>query len=312
MTVATPDLILEHNAPLPTWFKVGGRADRLARPASTEDLRRCLEIDPALRVLGDGANLLVDDDGVTNLVIAFTHPDMTRVRRDEATGLTIARAGASLFKMIPECVRLGLSGLERLAGIPATIGGATVMNAGGKFGEIADLIVRVHALNRDGRQVTLERRDIPFSYRHSGLTHLIITEVELNLTPDDPATLRARFKEVMEYKKSTQPMDANSAGCAFKNPTLKHDLKDIAPANTRVSAGMLIDRAGCKGLRQGSAEVSHRHGNFLFAHNHGSARDVIDLIRTVQRRVHDTFGVHLDTEVVIWSRHPEVHPEIHP
>src|SRR5262245_12745969 len=102
---------MERNAPIPTWFGIGGRADRLARPASIDDLKRCIETDPKLRLLGDGANLLVDDAGVSELVVAFTDPEFTTIRRDDATGLTMAMAGANLPKLIVETVRLGLGGI---------------------------------------------------------------------------------------------------------------------------------------------------------------------------------------------------------
>lgn len=301
MPTAT-DIQLEHNAPIPTWFKIGGRADRLARPRSIDDLRRCLEIDPNLKVLGDGANLLVDDAGVSNLVVAFTAPEMTTIRRDDATGHTVAAAGANLPKLIVESVRLGLSGLEGLGGIPATVGGAAIMNAGGAFGQIADAVVRIHALDRQGRAVTLDRREVPFSYRHSGLNHLILTSVELDLKPGDPIALRERLKEVMAYKKNTQPMAADSAGCVFKNPTLTADLEGIGAARSRVSAGMLLDRAGCKGMSVGGAQISHGHANFFTTSPGATARDVINLMDMAAARVLDRFGVKLEREVVVWSR----------
>ena len=296
------DLLIQRDAPIPTWFGVGGKADALARPESLDDLRRCLEIDPALRVLGDGANLLVDDAGVGGLVVALTAPAMTMVQRDEGTGLTVAMAGASLFRMIPECVRLGLAGIETLAGIPATIGGALVMNAGGKFGQIADRVVRVHGLDRRGRDVTLERAEIDFGYRRSGLGGVVITAAELDLVPDDKEALRSRFKEFMAYKKSTQPMAEKSAGCVFKNPTLAAAVDGIGAAGERVSAGMLIDRAGCKGLSLGGAEVSGAHANFIVTRPGAKAADVIGLMEQVARRVADVFGVALEPEVVIWRR----------
>lgn len=295
----TRALTLEHNAPIPTWFGIGGRADRFCKPESIEDLKACLEVDPDLKVLGDGANLLVDDDGVSNLVISLTSPAFTSVRRDGST--TIAGSGANLPKLITSSVREGLAGIEGLGGIPASIGGAAIMNAGGAFGQFCDAVARVHALDRQGQEITLDRKEIDFSYRHSGLEHLIITSVELNLTPADPAALRDQLKEVMAYKKSTQPMADKSAGCVFKNPTLTHDLKDIAQKGSRVSAGMLIDRAGCKGSRIGGAEVSHGHANFITTNSHAKARDVIQLMDQVKRRVLDTFGVTLQPEVVIWK-----------
>ncbi len=301
---AQAEIPILRDAPIPTWFHVGGRAARLAEPRTPDDLARCLALDPHARILGDGANLLVDDDGVDELVIAtralsgVTYPEPT---------LCIAEAGADLAKLVTDTVRRGLAGLEGLAGIPASLGGAVIMNAGGAFGQIADSVERIHAFARDATKHTLERRDIPFAYRHSGLAPLVVARVELRLTPAAPEPLRARLKEVMEYKKHSQPLRDHSAGCCFKNPTLVADLRDeqgdLGRAGQRVSAGLLIDRAGLKGLRVGGAEVSPRHANFLTPLPGGSARDVIALMGEVERRVFDRFGVRLEREVVVWSRH---------
>lgn len=304
-TMTQPVITL--NTPIRTWFHVGGGAERFCVPGSAEELARCVEMDPGLRVLGDGANLLVDDDGVPELVVSLDSPAFSAVRRDPSTGRTFVGAGADLPKLIVESVRLGYSGIEGLGGIPASVGGATIMNAGGTFGQIADVIERVHAIDRSGRVVTMERSGIPFSYRHSGLEGLIITGLELHLPPGDPEKLRERLKEVMAYKKNSQPMKENSAGCAFKNPTLRSPLRGVLPdeiaAGTRVSAGMLIDKAGCKGLAVGGAGVSMVHGNFLTTSADAKARDVLGLMREVRRRVFDRFGVELVPEVVIWTRH---------
>lgn len=306
MATAVDELVILKDQPIPTWFGIGGRADRFARPDSPEALRRCLASDPNLRVLGDGANLLVDDDGVADLVVALTAPAFTEVRWDDPAGragLVTAGAGANLPRLITEAVRRGLGGVEGLGGIPATLGGAVRMNAGGAFGQIADAVARVHAMDREARPITLERDEIDFSYRHSGLDGLVITAAELELHEEDPAQLRARLKDVMEYKKKSQPMADRSAGCVFKNPTLPHDLPGIASRGERVSAGMLIDRAGAKGTRVGGASVSPRHGNFIVTDPASArARDVIDLMAQVAARVKDAFGVDLHPEVVIWRR----------
>lgn len=330
---------IELNAPIPTWFGVGGRADRLARPRSIDELRACLHMDPKLRVLGAGANLLVDDDGVGELVVSLAAPAFTawsfedsdsaetRLGIDHArtTGSVRVMAGADLPKLILEAVRRGRAGLEGLGGIPANAGGALVMNAGGAFGQIADVVERVFAFARDGSFVVLERSQIDFGYRRSGLNEFIVLGADLSLGHAGPETLRKRLKEVMAYKAASQPMSANSAGCCYKNPTLAHDVHGIGRAGERVSAGLLIDRAGCKGLRVGSASVSERHANFLMVDKAAEAisaehreagtpaaspsvphppkaRDVIDLIALVQQRVRERFGVSLETEVVIWRR----------
>lgn len=306
MPQTAPSLEIIEHAPIPTWFRVGGAADRYATPRSMDALRHALDMDPALRVLGDGANLLVDDDGVAELVVSLRSPAFQETRIDARTGSVIAGAGADFQKLIHETVRAGLGGLEGLVGIPASVGGACIMNAGGAFGQFADAVVRVHSLDRGGRAVVRERAQIPFGYRHSGLTDLIITGVELRLTPGDPEALRTRLKECMAYKKNSQPLAADSAGCCFKNPTLLAALalpgRDAIPAGSRASAGLLIDKAGCKGVRLGGAEVSQVHGNFLFAHPGARARDVIDLMDEVARRVREAFGVTLEREVVVWER----------
>jgi UDP-N-acetylmuramate dehydrogenase len=296
----TRALNIESNIPIPTWYGIGGRADRFARPQSLDDLKACLELDPDLVILGDGANLLVDDDGIPNLVVSLTSRAFTSVRRQN--GLTIAGAGASLPKLITSAVRDGLAGIECLGGIPASIGGAATMNAGGTFGQFADVVARIHALDRRGNEISLERNQINFSYRHSGLNHLIITSVELDLQPADPMKLRDHLLEVMAYKKSTQPMADKSAGCVFKNPALTHDLNNIAVKGSRVSAGMLIDRAGCKGMYIGGATVSHSHANFITTSSEAKANDVIQLMHQVKRRVEGTFGVTLEPEIAIWKR----------
>lgn len=308
--VATPGSVgVECDAEIPTWFGIGGRAERLARPESIGELGACLRMDRGLRVLGDGANLLVDDDGVPELVVSLTARAFTGVRIEDGTGRVVAGAGANLPKLITETVRRGLAGLEGLAGIPATVGGAAVMNAGGAFGQICDSISAVNVMDREGLDARLLREQIDFRYRQSGLSGLIITSVEFELREEDPAALRTRLKEVMEYKKNSQPMGERSAGCVFKNPTLGHDVPDIGPAGERVSAGMLLDRAGCKGLRSGGASVSPRHANFVVTDPGATARDVIDLMSISAARVFDRFGVTLEPEVVIWSRHARPAPQ---
>lgn len=293
---------VEQMAPIPNWFNVGGRADRLVRPESLDELRVCLRMDSNLRVLGDGANILVDDAGVGELVVCLDREQFTQIQVDPRSGRVVAGAGAKLPRVINETTRAGLAGLETLGGIPATIGGAAVMNAGGKFGEIGAAIRRVHAMDRAGRSLAMGRAECSFGYRASALSGLIVTAVEFDLVPGDPDPVRARLSEVMAYKKQSQPMADNSAGCCFKNPTLGRALDGIGDAGARVSAGLLIDRAGCKGLTVGGARVSERHANFFVTRAGCRARDIMDLIAQVQRRVGDSFGVRLEPEVVIWKR----------
>ncbi|HYE03449.1 MAG TPA: UDP-N-acetylmuramate dehydrogenase [Phycisphaerales bacterium] len=301
MPVAT-EIHIQHDAPIPTWFGIGGRADRLAHAQSVDDLRRCLEIDPNLRVLGDGANLLVDDAGVGFLVLRLDGGELADVRFDPDEPRLVAGAGVNLPKLILECVRRGLAGLEGLGGIPATIGGAAIMNAGGTFGTFADAVACVHALTRAGTPITLERPSCDFAYRHSALRDVLVTSVELRLRRDDPDRLRAKLKSVMSAKSRSQPLGDNSAGCVFKNPTLRIGIPEIGVPGARVSAGLLIDRAGCKGARVGGARVSERHGNFFVTTRKATARDVTELMDQVRARVREAFDILLEPEVVIWKR----------
>lgn len=293
MTTSTADIHVETHAPIPTWFGVGGRADRLARPATLEELALLAadERNHPLRILGDGANLLVADEGVDGLVVSLER--LSRVDMHAGSGAVRAGAGASLPLLLTTAARAGLAGLEGLAGIPASVGGAVVMNAGGAFADIADAVARVEILDESGEPRTLRRAEIDFAYRSTSLRGRIVTSVTFDLSPDDPANVRDRLKKAMAYKKQTQPLADHSAGCVFKNPTI---------SGARESAGRLIDQAGCKGLTVGGAQVSPVHANFFTTTPAATAQDILDLIERVRERVATADGVHLDTEIVIWRR----------
>ncbi len=310
MPRALDELVILRDAPISTWFRVGGCADRLAKPASLDQLRACIDTDPGLLVLGDGANLLVDDGGVGPLVVELSSPGFSArseptPQADGTLRLSVG-AGVRLPRLISDCVASGLGGLERLAGFPASIGGAVRMNAGGAFGEIADVIASIAGVDRQGRAITLEREQIDFGYRRSGLESLIITEVELSLRPAPRAELDQRRREVMEHKKASQPLSEKSAGCCFKNPTLACDVDSIGAAGERVSAGLVIDRAGGKGIAVGGARVSEVHANFIVTEPSAKAGDVIRLIDEVRGLVQDRFGIDLHREVVVWGREGEL------
>ncbi len=301
MPAAAHELQVEHDAPIRTWFRVGGSAKRLARPRDETQLRQCCELDPDLQILGSGANLLVDDAGVENLVVSLDAPAFKQVDIDPKSGSVRAGAGADLARLILDCQRAGLAGLENLGGVPATVGGALRMNAGGRYGEIAQYLRSIRATDRNGQMRTIERDDIDFAYRSSGLENLILCEAEFTLTHDDPPAIRERLLSIMRDKKHSQPMGENSAGCCYKNPTLESDIDAIGAAGDRVSAGLIIDRAGCKGLAVRGAEVSRRHANFVTTRKDARARDVIELMQQVKRRVRDRFAIELEPEVVIWG-----------
>lgn len=284
-----------------TWYGVGGRADVLLRPRTVEALgtlvRRCRESGTPLRVLGSGANLLVADEGVDGIVVRLDQPAFREVSYN-ATGAVEAMramAGADLAKTLNETVRRGLSGLQQVAGIPASIGGALRMNAGGAFGSIGDAVHAVACLDERGEVVVYPAAELRFEYRATNLPEGVILWAAFDLREEDPRRLRERVLEIFNYKKSTQPLADSSAGCTFKNPT------DPATGE-RTSAGALIDRAGLKGQRIGGAEVSTLHGNFLHVHPGGSATDLLRLIELVRERVDAEHGITLETEIAIWGR----------
>ena len=302
MTATTQAPMMTRHAPIPTWYRVGGRADLLARPESEEQLAQVIGCDGPVRVLGAGANLLVADDGVDGVVVSLAGGVFGQVEVDPASNLVIAGAGVDLRRLITLTSNEGLAGLEILGGIPASVGGAVRMNAGGTFGQIAQSVARVHIVGPDGQERALDAWEIDFGYRHSGLEDAVITRVAFALTPEDPKALRDRLRACMDHKKQTQPMSEHSAGCTFKNPLLTAGIKDIGQPGMRVSAGKLIDRAECKGLRVGGAEVSTRHANFFVTRRGATATDLIALMDEVARRVFDHFGVRLEREVVVWER----------
>jgi UDP-N-acetylmuramate dehydrogenase len=312
MTVASPsklysdlDVRVELDAPLAplTWFGIGGRADALVRPNTIEALatlaHRCRRDLVPLRVLGSGANLLVDDAGVDGVVVQLDS-ELFRKVEFNAEGLVERMrvyGGASMERLVQECARRGLAGIEPMSGIPASLGGAIRMNAGGKFGAIGDVVDAVAMIGPDGDLRIYTRDELRFEYRHSNLPDGVVVWASLRVQPDDPVVCRQRVRDIFAYKKSTQPMAANSAGCMFRNPTM--------PDGTRESAGRLIDRAGLKGARVGSAFVSVEHGNFIAIEKHAAGArtdDVRALVELIQDRVQRESGVGLETEVVFWRR----------
>ncbi len=284
-----------------TWYAIGGRADLLVRPNTVESLstlvRRCHRGGTPLRVLGAGANLLVADEGVDGIVLRLDTAALSRVSFNQTGEVRsmLAGAGADLPRTLMDVTRRGLGGLSQMAGIPATIGGAIRMNAGGAFGSIADAITSVTCTTRRGDVVTYRAEEIRFGYRSTSLADPVIIAATFALTPEDPVALRRRVKEIFAFKKSTQPLADHSAGCTFKNP--------IDPiSEDRVSAGKLIDDAGLKGQRVGGASVSHRHANFIVTEPGASADHVLQLLEVIRRRVYEHSGIMLEEEIEVWRR----------
>jgi UDP-N-acetylmuramate dehydrogenase len=181
----------------------------------------------------------------------------------------------------------GLSGLECMAGIPGTVGGAVRMNAGGGSGEFGDVVRDVTVMDSGGVIETWSRDRLGFGYRRSEIGDRIVLSARLELVEEDPVTVRRRFDDNFENKRRSQPISCRSAGCIFKNPAGQ-------------SAGALIDRAGLKGARCGGAQVSEQHANFIIAGRGATASDVLRLIDLIRDRVLSEFGTELEVEVEIW------------
>ena len=272
-----------------TWYRLGGPARWLVEPRDEHQLaavrRRCRDAGVETRLLGKGANLLVADDGVDAAVIRLCVPAFEGVAFDEHR--VTAGAGADLVQLVKATAQRGLSGLEGLAGIPATVGGAVRMNCGGKYGEIGERVRSVRVVTRDGD--LLDRTDVRFEYRRTDLNGDCVVAATFELAPTDPAATYARYRAIYDEKTASQPrLGERSAGCVFKNPA---DGK----------AGQLIDQCGLKGAQRGGAIVSPRHANFIVAQNGATATDVLELIELVQHTVADRCHVTLELEVEVWA-----------
>jgi UDP-N-acetylmuramate dehydrogenase len=272
-----------------TWLRLGGPAEYLAEPTSVDELlavvERARDERMAVRLLGGGSNVLVRDEGVAGMVICLTHPSFGDVRVDGCK--VTAGGGAKLANVISVAVGAGLAGLEPLAGIPGTIGGAMHGNAGTQAGDIGQWASRATVMTRAGKVLDRSRDDMVFAYRQSSLDELVILQAEFELDQDDPAELTKRMQKQWIVKKANLPMAHENTGCIFRSPR-------------GMSAGMLIDQAGLKGETVGGAEVSQRHANFIITHPGATAQDVLKLIDVVRSRVAERMGVELETEIEIW------------
>ena len=284
-----------------TWYGIGGRADMLVSPHHTDALvtllQRCRDEDMPVRVLGGGANLLVDDAGVDGVVVRLDHEWFRDLQFNASGDVTAAQvsAGVDLFRLVQDLARRGLAGLEMMAGIPGTVGGAVRMNAGGSWGQFSDRLDTIAAVDFNGEFQTWAADDLAFRYRDSNLPPCIVTSVVLSLQEDDPITVRDRVKRIFQHKRASQPMADHSAGCAFRNPI-------EASTQRHISAGRLIDEAGLKGHSIGAAMVSDQHANFIVAQPGASASDIRRLIDDVRALVSQRHGIELESEVVVWQR----------
>ncbi len=267
------------------WFKVGGCAEVAFEPADTADLRHFLSEQPRdvpITVIGIGSNLLVRDGGIPGVVIrlgrGFGHINIE-------DGIITAGAAALSINVARTAQRGGFTGAEFLSGIPGAIGGALRMNAGAYDREMKDVVVRAHAIDPAGVLNVLQNEALGFSYRHCRVPEdWIFVSTDLHVKPGNSDAIAKRMDEIGAVRSDTQPIRTQTGGSTFKNPPGK-------------KAWVLIDQAGCRGLRHGGAQVSEQHCNFLINTGTASAADLETLGEIVRQRVHDNCGIRLDWEI---------------
>lgn len=285
-----------------TSFRVGGPADAMVVPDSFEKLFSlvawCDAQGLSRLIIGEGTNLLVKDGGINAIVIVLTgclnRISIKTVESDEVT--VSAMAGVKLKALCAFTLSSGLEGMNFAIGIPGTLGGGIIMNAGTEHGSMADVLTSMTVMEADGQVHVIDRGKIDFDYRKTSWgtsenqtcrQKSIILEGRFSLRPWDPQKLKKEAREIMKQRIRKQPLGVPSAGCFFKNP----------PSGP--SAGRLIELAGLKGSRIGGAEISTKHANFIINTGNASASDILALGTLVQEKVFSRFNVNLENEVQI-------------
>ena len=270
-----------------TTFKIGGNADIYVKPQNTTELSKIIKICNLEKedyfILGNGSNLLVADDGYRGVVIQM-YNNYNNIEIKEHS--IVAEAGALMSKIANVACENELTGLEFSAGIPGTIGGGAMMNAGAYGGELKDVITKVEAVSKEGELYTLDKADLEFGYRTSIFekNNSIVTKVTIELNKSIKAEIKEKMDELSRARISKQPLEYPSAGSTFKRPE-------------GYFAGKLIMDAGLRGKQIGGAKVSDKHCGFIINAGGATAKDVMDLIDFIIQKVYADFGVRLETEV---------------
>lgn len=270
-----------------TTFEIGGPADVYVMPKTPEDVaavvKVCRDADVPMIAVGNGSDLLVSDDGLRCVVMQLLD-NMAGVRV-EGTRI-VAQAGATNAQVARVALDAGLAGYEFASGIPGTVGGAAIMNAGAYGGEFKDVCVELACVTPEGEAVRVSREEADLSYRHSMMADAgyVVTEVVFDFVSDDAAAIEARMEDLRARREEKQPLEMPSAGSTFKRPE-------------GYFAGKLIQDAGLRGYRVGGAQVSEKHTGFVVNAGGATAEDVRRLISDVQERVFEKFGVRLEPEV---------------
>jgi UDP-N-acetylmuramate dehydrogenase len=277
---------IRFDAPLKdyTSFRIGGPADVLVEPADVDGLVQLATQARAqklpLFVVG-GTNLLIRDKGIRGVVVSLAR---LRAIKEEPGSVLYAEGGVGMPTLIGYAIKRSLAGLEWAAGIPGTVAGCVVMNAGTRLGEMKDSVKAVRMVSPEGTVFDVPAADIAFTYRRAALPPGIVAGVWLQLKPGVRADIEQVVKDYLHYRRDTQPLTLPSAGCVFKNPP-------------NDSAGRVVEAAGLKGAHVGDARVSEKHANFIVNQGAATAKDVLLLIKRVRRQVARKTGVKLELEL---------------
>ena len=269
-----------------TYYGIGGPADAYITPKDKDDLSKILRFAnnnsiPAY-FIGSGSNLLISDDGINGLVLspgkAFRNLQFNESR-------VHAESGVMLGKIVRESIKRNLSGLESLIGVPGTLGGALVMNAGAFGGEISNYLQSVNIMNMNGEIISYTPKDLNFAYRFSSFKeNEFIISANFSLKEEDPKIIHQKKDNANKGRNTNQPLKFRSAGSVFKNPK-------------KFAAGYLIDKVGLKGTQIGDAEISKHHANFFINHGKASSRDILNLIKLAKEKVKKEFNINLELEI---------------
>jgi UDP-N-acetylmuramate dehydrogenase len=277
-----------------TTYRIGGPADYLVEVADRTELREVMALAAGellpVYILGNGSNLLVSDDGVRGFVLVLRGEFDTY--RIEGTRV-IAGGGCDLPRLAVAIARAGLGGLEFACGVPGTAGAGLVINAGAHGGDMSRVVHSATVVWSDGREETLPAGEVGFGYRSSRLqgSSAVVVEVTMDLEPVEPDQAMEKIQRYLERRRNTQPLLLPNAGSVFTNP----------PGNY---AARLIEQAGLKGMREGGAQVSEKHANFIVNNGDATAKDVLILMDRIRTVVQERFGVRLEPEVKIWGKNP--------
>jgi UDP-N-acetylmuramate dehydrogenase len=279
-----------------TTFRIGGRADLFFIPEDEEDLKQglsyCFEKKIPWFILGNGSDLLISDDGIEGMVIHLGHSYFKRMTFEQ-NRVTVG-AGVKTAVLLRDAVEKSLGGIEFLAAVPGTMGGALYMNAGTYLGEISSVVEEVRILDESLNAKWLSKDDLDYRYRHSLFQQKpwVIVEGKLKLLRVEKKTSQLKVQEILERRKKTQPLGVASAGSAFKNPS-------------SCSAWKLIDDSGLRGFSMGDAAVSDIHANFVINKGSATAKDVLKLMRHIQETVLGKTGILLEPEIKLAGRWEE-------